>query len=559
MASVDYLREFVNERLTAAAEEIFGVFKKTIVEYEEEIGRQRRLLDVVRKPEIKLQIIELPQQHISKEEEEVPAEQQLCIQERSSSLNQEEPEPPQIKEEQEELCTSQEEHSSIDSNSGAVASLVLSLNSWSSLNIPSPSTQSTPEMSVTALPNRPWYTNFRVDWDRMPTGIRTAALSLTRPSPPDRREMVKAVVDQMREHDLNPSRAVCHNIVRNIIREYPRSFADVDRNGEFVGDGCSSLLLQIKTRVEYKNRNNPLSRRRRKRRSDSEGRTLSRGPVDQYGCVRWEPSDLPSGETEATLEDVRRQMVTIHSEEGMAGAERAVKLLEKTYTIQRRYLNMTPPPAISDVKKQWPFLFAQRGMFSHFLHLTDISVVAKLTEAMERKGDTILKLCHKLNKNPGVEEVLANYEPNTAEDKAVCIILLLLAYFKEARDAIILQADPFSTAANIQRTLTLPSTPRLIVSGEVMKPRAWMLSIEGQVVMGPHANFINGIAAVFASYYNFNLQYPEEAACTLEFIQRCFLGINPENGSKAEKARGGINPHVCTLMRKLMDLEWMSM
>ncbi|XP_032371169.1 uncharacterized protein LOC116689013 isoform X1 [Etheostoma spectabile] len=106
MSSVEYLREFVIERLTAAAEEIFGVFKNTIVEYEEEIDRQRRLLDVVRKPEIKLQRIELPQQHASKEkEEEVLTHQHICNQERNSSLRQESP---QIKEEQEEVCTKQE-------------------------------------------------------------------------------------------------------------------------------------------------------------------------------------------------------------------------------------------------------------------------------------------------------------------------------------------------------------------------------------------------------------------------------------------------------------------
>ncbi|XP_042366665.1 zinc finger protein 664-like isoform X1 [Plectropomus leopardus] len=101
MSSVEYLREFVNGRLTAAAEEIFGVFKRTIVEYEEELERQRRLLDIVWKPQIKLHGTELPQQHVCKEEE-VPADQQLCTQERSSSLDQEEPEPPQIKEELEE-------------------------------------------------------------------------------------------------------------------------------------------------------------------------------------------------------------------------------------------------------------------------------------------------------------------------------------------------------------------------------------------------------------------------------------------------------------------------
>lgn len=46
MLSVEYLREFINRRLIAAAEEIFGVFEKAIVEYEEEINRQRRLIDV---------------------------------------------------------------------------------------------------------------------------------------------------------------------------------------------------------------------------------------------------------------------------------------------------------------------------------------------------------------------------------------------------------------------------------------------------------------------------------------------------------------------------------
>ena len=54
MSSVEYLREFVKERLSAAAEEIFGVLKTTIFEYQEEVDRQRRLLDIVWKPEIKL-------------------------------------------------------------------------------------------------------------------------------------------------------------------------------------------------------------------------------------------------------------------------------------------------------------------------------------------------------------------------------------------------------------------------------------------------------------------------------------------------------------------------
>ncbi|XP_059192787.1 zinc finger and SCAN domain-containing protein 31-like [Centropristis striata] len=108
MSSVDSYREFVKERLNAAAEEILGVFMKAIIQYEEQIDRQRRLLDIVWKPEIKLHRIELPQQHFCEEEKEVPAYQQLCIQERNSSLKQEDPEPPQVKEESVEPRISQE-------------------------------------------------------------------------------------------------------------------------------------------------------------------------------------------------------------------------------------------------------------------------------------------------------------------------------------------------------------------------------------------------------------------------------------------------------------------
>ncbi|XP_069026120.1 zinc finger protein 501-like [Embiotoca jacksoni] len=108
MSSVQHFREFINDRLTAAAEEIFGVFAETVVRYEEEIDRQRKLLDIVLKPEIKLHRTDVPWQNVCKEVE-VVSDQQLSDQERNSSLDQEEPEPPQIKEEEEELRTNQEE------------------------------------------------------------------------------------------------------------------------------------------------------------------------------------------------------------------------------------------------------------------------------------------------------------------------------------------------------------------------------------------------------------------------------------------------------------------
>lgn len=54
MSSAEKLKRFISDRLAAAAEEIFGVFEKTIVEYEEEIDRQRKLFNIVWRPVVKL-------------------------------------------------------------------------------------------------------------------------------------------------------------------------------------------------------------------------------------------------------------------------------------------------------------------------------------------------------------------------------------------------------------------------------------------------------------------------------------------------------------------------
>ncbi|XP_070404415.1 zinc finger protein 853 [Nothobranchius furzeri] len=107
MSSSQSLREFIRERLTAAAAEIFSEFEQTIVRYEEEIDRQRRLLEISWKPQINVHRIERPLHDVSKDEE-VQTDQQLWNQERTSSLEQEQPEPLQILE-QEELCISQDE------------------------------------------------------------------------------------------------------------------------------------------------------------------------------------------------------------------------------------------------------------------------------------------------------------------------------------------------------------------------------------------------------------------------------------------------------------------
>ncbi|TRZ03623.1 hypothetical protein DNTS_035755, partial [Danionella cerebrum] len=72
------------------------------------------------------------------------------------------------------------------------------------------------------------------------------------------------------------------------------------------------------------------------------------------------------------------------------------------------------------------------------------------------------------------------------------------------------RADEFATPSDIQQSLHLPESQSL-------SNRRWMLSMESHVVCeGAQPNFVSGLAALFSTFYNFNLQYQEVAACTIE-------------------------------------------
>lgn len=55
----------------------------------------------------------------------------------------------------------------------------------------------------------------------------------------------------------------------------------------------------------------------------------------------------------------------------------------------------------------------------------------------------------------------------------------------------------------------------------VLHTKRWMRTMEGIVLIHPEElpDFPSSLAVFFACYYVFNVQYQEEAATTLEFIQ----------------------------------------
>uniref|UniRef100_A0A8C6MD43 Zgc:113210 n=1 Tax=Nothobranchius furzeri TaxID=105023 RepID=A0A8C6MD43_NOTFU len=118
----------------------------------------------------------------------------------------------------------------------------------------------------------------------------------------------------------------------------------------------------------------------------------------------------------------------------------------------------------------------------------------------------------------------------------------------------------------------LHSVSLIYLGRSLLTATCWMVSAERHIIFELHsANcFADALSVFFGSFYVLNLEYQEAACATLELIQRFFVRINPEEGTKCTSKFGTsrktgtsvkrkvvhINPRVTTFLQRLTEFEW---
>ncbi|XDV26704.1 hypothetical protein PO909_030342 [Leuciscus waleckii] len=425
---------------------------------------------------------------------------------------------------------------------------------------------------------------FQIPWERMPAALLQAASNKEKSPLGPRREFVRNVVAAMRELCPNPNLADCGEVAKQIFSKHSLTFGDFSEEGEQLGKGYSSLQRQLKNRVEHVNSDNVAHRIRQPKKNTAEQELNSctvkkvRCKVDSYGCINWQPTSMPDGETTESLEMKRNVLLEKFQYGGPHSTELSDvdNLMQETYIYQRQLINSCPPPAISDIEVEWPYLFTKRGLCNHFETLTGIDISSRLSECLIGKSNRIVNYFQKqtLKWNAEVQALLKEIEatPATNNKTAISAILLTMKYFKEKENSLFILVDETSTKMSIETEQTLPTTPRLIMLGDkLLTSSKWMVSIEGKVThcIEEELDFAAALAALFGCFYVFNIEYQESASATLELIQRFFVRINPEGtkcaakfgtsrktGSTVKRKVQNVNPHVHTFLQSLTEFEW---
>ncbi|KAJ8671530.1 hypothetical protein QAD02_002789 [Eretmocerus hayati] len=136
----------------------------------------------------------------------------------------------------------------------------------------------------------------------------------------------------------------------------------------------------------------------------------------QAGCTNWAPDKPSSDISDEQMEDLGVKLLSSTTEENIGDHKEAI---QKTFSLQRKFINAKKPPSVQTVKQIWPCLFRIKLMFEHFRLLTNKNIDELSNKLSSQEGDLLLSYGHKKSWIPDLQA-----EPNL--DKRVWAMIRVI-------------------------------------------------------------------------------------------------------------------------------------
>lgn len=255
------------------------------------------------------------------------------------------------------------------------------------------------------------------------------------------------VCDDILKVDANPKQKNLSIIAERIVAAYPNSFVD-DIGGKIIGSGSASVLRQLENRINNLKRGEkslPFGASASSSlasTSDEEGGCKPKRAKmqDSYGCINWQPKELPPGEDETTHKDkviAFKQMYSANRDTW--DMEIISSHMDSLYFTIRTQIN-SKCMTIDALLEEYPFLMEDNSMMSHFKKLVGIDLRSTLEESIERKGQRILMYLNQISNQSSTKGALKKAFQELDDAKLAArdcspelpgLLLLLSTYFGE--------------------------------------------------------------------------------------------------------------------------------
>lgn len=196
--------------------------------------------------------------------------------------------------------------------------------------------------------------------------------------------------------------------------------------------------------------------------------------------------------------------------------------MKKTYDIRRDFITKELP-TIAQVKETYPELFRDRQIMLEFERITNIDLDHALQEYCVAHWRDIFDMCKKitgaaslLKQADGVKKESPSLEQYWDMVASLCLIPFMM---KENLCDLVIeigedeQVDPKGKIV-----------PVLISKGTVFKSDEFILVAEEEVIQ-EFEEFTIAFASLFATYWIFNMEYPDTLELTYNFIQKIMVNL----------------------------------
>lgn len=308
------------------------------------------------------------------------------------------------------------------------------------------------------LPDNSWHFQFQIPWQKTPSDVIRKLETGKRPTRHERLEIIRLIVSEILTICPTPGKKHLSEIARRMTKTYPVAFTDVIE-GEVVGSGYDTLTKQMVSRVD--NLKIGMTSLAIKRQlissSGGEGSTTQKRRLDSYGCINWQPTLLPPGETPGSQKCGKEELQKMYRER-CCDSKAIENMMRVTFFTQRQDI-------ISGTEtSEWPYLFEITGMKIHFEELTGMDIDEHDIANKCARVVSFLKHNDKTERMAAIFREMETSSKNVADINVAVFLPLLLKYFNEEEDQMFFKVDQTTLPSEVDCT-ELPSTPCIVLCG----------------------------------------------------------------------------------------------
>ncbi|XP_064469641.1 uncharacterized protein LOC135384366 [Ornithodoros turicata] len=316
-----------------------------------------------------------------------------------------------------------------------------------------------------------------------------------------------------------PRRSQLIEVAKLFVGKYPESLQDRSVTGHVLGNGYSSFLQQLETRVENVSRGQNAALA-----GFASGNLSKRQAKEAYGCEDWQPSG--NGISKERAQELQTWLQTeVQKPEELVDAHSASRAMQDTYFAQRLYINSKEPAhSTTEIKNAWPMLFQRRFFLAHAQRLLGKDVEVPFRAGMRAYAGRVSEALKKSSSPRGhhwlaLSEIARKRTQVHEDPQETVLIPLLVSAFTDQEDFLFQVFDEgYSVVDSLDH---LPYTPVVVVlGGDIFARNKFFVVVEHVIIFEAVSTFTEATMLMFMAYYMFNMEYPDEVASTLEFIQR---------------------------------------